>query len=195
MIFEPPFMYFIGVIVIFISFVIMRLKNFSFKSCLLIELCILAITYMLATTLFPLTFSSRDNNMAVSRFDNFIPFYNLAHSRLTLILANNISTYYYHYTNLLIKHFVLEISITAIVSAVFFYFKQKLLKSIVNSTLLILFFILVKIIFFSLGISQSSIFDTGEFFIVIAGGIAGAYCMKNILKYKAEKIKENEQHN
>ncbi len=193
---ESPFVLFIGIVATFVFCVIMLLKKYRVSSCIAVVVCIFSITYLISTLLFPLTFSTNIMAPAQEIFRSLIPGVNFANSKLTMLLPDNTTTYYLVYRNMLTKHFVLDFVTTAILGASLYFLKRKYVKSILFSSLIVSFITVIKIVFFLLNISRSSIFDTIEFPIIWLGALVGTFCIKYILKNKGNEVAyKNDEYN
>lgn len=190
MIFESPLIWFIGTIIMFISFILMRLKKNSIIKCLVVEICLFSIIYYIATSIFPLYFiNSSESYATIMICDSFIPLSNILNSKLSISDPQGFTTYYWGYVYTFIKTLILDFAIGTIVSASIYYFKRRTLTTLINSLAITYCLIIIKIIFICLNISQFSLYDTMEFIILGIGCFCGISCMKYIIEYSSRKEK------
>ena len=190
MIFESPFIWFIGTIVMFVVFILMRLKKKTISQCLATEITLACIIYFIAATMFPLNFVPSINSFSLKTCHSFLPLANVLNARLTIINSQGETSYYYEYVYRFMKLFILDIGVSVIVSAAIYFNKRKKSTACILSIVSICIVIMLKIALIYLNISTYSFYDTVEFIVVSLGCLAGVSSMKHIIEYNLREEKD-----
>lgn len=193
MTFEAPAIYVLGLIVFFITVVTLRLKKVTTKRSLAVGEIVLLVSFMIGNTIFPITISSVSTAFQNQYFNGFLPLANLLRSTIQFESSDGSVITVYYYRNLIVKYFVMDFAVAALVGADIYYLKRKKRISMVLSWLIVVGVISIKILFIVLGMSKMQIFDTAEILLALLGGLMGVFCMTTILKYG--RSRKNESYN
>jgi len=189
MTFEAPAIYVLGLIVFFITVVTLRLKKVTTKRSLAVGEIVLLVSFMIGNTIFPITISSVSTAFQNQYFNGFLPLANLLRSTIQFESSDGSVITVYYYRNLIVKYFVMDFAVAALVGTDIYYLKRK--KRI--SRLIVIGVISIKILLIVLGMSKMQIFDTAEILLALLGGLMGVFCMTTILKYGRRR--KNESYN